>query len=1127
MAAQPDIARTDWLAEYPPPRSLALDQEALRIYEHSYYLGLITEGTGNPPITFSTVIAALLVGDDETSKWCASLAAANGPKPDAVFGEKSLDRARVEEIKRTSIGQPANVQLSSDKHLLTASARGVIGTAEEWAHRVGGTDIGVRHLVASYVLKPPVAHLKQMLGWGYQEANWREAFYAWVGERYSAERWEDSSHRPAPFRGLPAYEQTQVKGEALDYPGDDATLAVLARAAEYHARRSDRALQLQTVFYALVDHAEEHDAVRATVTPLAEATASLGGRFTAAREAFLGTASNAASPLGFSSLYIDPRVLNTLETARDLAIAAWHKGQHTPTVSALHLAGALLSRRVDGDIEFTALGLKPQELRLALIDHAQQHGESGDAWREVLGVEESGLIGRPVDLNSDEPEAAVRIDEPWATDPLLIRRDVESFGALLASKSLEPPLSIGLFGPWGSGKTTFLKRLQRSVKSRADLATKAMENGQSSPYVSEVVHIEFNAWHFAEGALTSSLVDTILRSLSKYIEGAEPVVGAAKTLQMRDKLESTTRRLEAATALERSARATVTTAEETLAGSLATAVSKSVSLRSAGRAAWAAARATFTGSRDVKESGVLEAVGDAVESVDGLNVRLAELRSRPARMLSDLGWPRTLAYAALVLVVPPMAAWFVHWIVPTNDITQALSAVTAAGSMVALWARAGARAVAKVDTVVGRVAAAYANEIDTNSNVATARAGLVAAEGSVATAVAGVEAARTELARAQTELANATLPAQMLQLVSGRIEDRSYSKELTTLSLARADLQVLSKLLYEQRTAPRPANGPKPVDRVILYIDDLDRCKAEDVVRVLQIVHMLLAFELFVVVVAVDANWVEQALRNSYMWLTRDEPVERDGKPVVSYRSGITPQDYLEKIFQISFWLEPMSSSRAASFLSSLVRPSMVETTGAAGASGTPLVTPPAAQSASKVDITAIELAYMKTLAAYLGPSPRRVKRLVNAYRLIKARMSDAQLDKFVGDRLSRDGQARSGPYQLVLGLLAIGTGAPSSSALILRELSQWDPRDSLDEVVRTFRENEHPDWAMAAQVIEMLTQTQPAADVSELRGWAGQVGRFLLKGPTDTRAVRLPVEEPPTPPEKVAAPMEPVVPAA
>src|SRR6185295_19764330 len=114
-----------------------------------------------------------------------------------------------------------------------------------------------------------------------------------------------------------------------------------------------------------------------------------------------------------------------------------------------------------------------------------------DVWREMLGEEETLLTGRPVELNSDEPEAVVRLDEAWTSDPLAIRPDVEAFAALLASRDLEPPLAIGLFGPWGSGKTTFLKRLGRAVERRAAEAKAAIDASQPTAYVSNVVHVDF------------------------------------------------------------------------------------------------------------------------------------------------------------------------------------------------------------------------------------------------------------------------------------------------------------------------------------------------------------------------------------------------------------------------------------------------------------------------------------------------------------------------------------------------------------------------------------------------------------------------------------------------------------
>src|SRR5262249_46380666 len=160
----------------------------------------------------------------------------------------------------------------------------------------------------------------------------------------------------------------------------------------------------------------------------------------------------------------------------------------------------------------------------------------------------------------------------------------------------------------------------------------------------------------------------------------------------------------------------------------------------------------------------------------------------------------------------------------------------------------------------------------------------------------------------------------------------------------------------------------------------------------------------------------------------------------------ITPQDYLEKIFQISFWLEPMTAARAAEYLKSLVR--------TPGRESGPVVGAPSG-GAGRGEILPVELDYMRALAAYVGPSPRRVKRLVNSYRLLKARMSDAQLGSFFR---ADEAEPRSGPYQMVIGLLVIGTGIPTSGAHILSELAECDPRDGLDVVIESFRARDHPD---------------------------------------------------------------------
>jgi KAP family P-loop domain len=92
------------------------------------------------------------------------------------------------------------------------------------------------------------------------------------------------------------------------------------------------------------------------------------------------------------------------------------------------------------------------------------------------------------------------------------------------------------------------------------------------------------------------------------------------------------------------------------------------------------------------------------------------------------------------------------------------------------------------------------------------------------------------------------------------------------------------------------------IERIILYIDDLDRCPEDKVVDVLLAIHLLLAFRLFVVVVGVDSRWLLHSLRlNSDVFEENANALQTDRAHWQS-----TPLNYLEKIFQIPFALQPM-----------------------------------------------------------------------------------------------------------------------------------------------------------------------------------------------------------------------------
>ena len=122
---------------------------------------------------------------------------------------------------------------------------------------------------------------------------------------------------------------------------------------------------------------------------------------------------------------------------------------------------------------------------------------------------------------------------------------------------------------------------------------------------------------------------------------------------------------------------------------------------------------------------------------------------------------------------------------------------------------------------------------------------------------------------------------------------------------------------------PVPGSNPRKVERIILYVDDLDRCPDKKVVEVLEAVHLLLAYPLFVVVVGVDPRWLAYSLTSIYPVLkeTASQSGDAAGPRGSADLWRPTPQNYLEKIFQIPFSLRPMTRTGYGKLVEGLFSP--------------------------------------------------------------------------------------------------------------------------------------------------------------------------------------------------------------
>ena len=164
---------------------------------------------------------------------------------------------------------------------------------------------------------------------------------------------------------------------------------------------------------------------------------------------------------------------------------------------------------------------------------------------------------------------------------------------------------------------------------------------------------------------------------------------------------------------------------------------------------------------------------------------------------------------------------------------------------------------------------------------------------------------------------------------------------------------------------------PPVVERLIFFIDELDRCDAKDIVLTLKALRTFLDAERCVFIVAADREAIEAALVEVEQWTPLD--------PERPYYA--TAGAYLDKIFQHQISLPPLRSRSLAKFARSL--------TVSSGGIWGELVD---ADSEPEQATPSLDLVLFTLIPSHVR-SPRRVKVLLNNFatnvRMVRSRLPD------------------------------------------------------------------------------------------------------------------------------------------
>ena len=631
-------------------------------------------------------------------------------------------------------------------------------------------------------------------------------------------------------------------------------------------------------------------------------------------------------------------------------------------------------------------------------------------------------------------------DSETGDDYLEIMQDVNAFARVIAAKSFEPPLAIALFGKWGSGKSFFMGKLKEQIIDLSETKTQGI-------YCKGIVHIHFNAWSYVDSNLWASIVTKIFEELNEYI---------SENSKSNDEKQAIEKQLTEQLSIAKEEIGLLQNKKNAVVGQIQSLKQKRKHIaeklddkinKVKTATVWKVIdNANKEFNAKTKILNALKANDSYLKSEDELKRIIPEKYwSNPEKTYQlaksrhtflkeffrrDKIWTNVLWLGGILLLIffSPVLLQLLSIQISKTDflIPQALLSLLITGGTV--WRRA--------ETVYHDLQPLVASFWNVKENhekkikeaISTFRQEEKALTLEIEKGKSEVLLIEEQIQKAETikadleyRINHAFATEALYSFIDRRSKSEDYKKHLGIISIIRKDFEILNSLFSDHNQETEKIRNAanefkskfkKPLERIVLYIDDLDRCPEENVVQVLEAVNLLMAFPLFVVVVGVDERWVKNALLKKHA-------IQFTGKLDGYADNGtglelIEPSNYLEKIFQIPFHLNDAKDASVKKMIGELARskaqskatieadnnaPKESTSIGKGAASGESTANHASTlnQSNNNQDehrlidkaetlvITDDEIALMQDMSEIIGNNPRAIKRFVNIYRIVKA----------------------------------------------------------------------------------------------------------------------------------------------
>ncbi|WP_419673713.1 P-loop NTPase fold protein [Aliarcobacter butzleri] len=606
------------------------------------------------------------------------------------------------------------------------------------------------------------------------------------------------------------------------------------------------------------------------------------------------------------------------------------------------------------------------------------------------------------------------------TDSLSIQKDVNAFAKLIAFKGTPTPLSIGIFGKWGSGKSFFMKKLSKQIDYFSKHTDKDI-------FYRDIIHVEFNAWHYSDTNLWASLVYKIFSDINEQKFNDKTNKNQLENEEVSglyEKLKSSQKKIQEKENEKDKINEKITTLKEE--------EKKQIE--------------NYQESKNkidlLKSPDYIKLVLDdsmIKEKIEGLKEKLEidkELNYHTIQNtyyeLKDI---TTKIRKAVLLLCndKKFRKVFLYLIIPLTILL-----FLGLKYLPDIWN------LTSIGVYLIPAVLAIQNKINTTIKPMVNNMNIILDKWDTIRAKKEIEENEKfrlekekqdeeykKLKKIEEEISNLNDLKQNIEneiedikngkffkkFISDKVTSSNYKKHLGLISLIRDDFLELQDFLLGNKN-----QGKNKIDRIVLYIDDLDRCNDNLVVDVLEAIHLLLAFKLFVVVVGVDPRWIEKSLENKFLNLSNTK---------------ITSKEYLEKIFQIPFKIKDLNKEDKQTLIQNILKDNIVEIKNEEirknGENNEKIVytninySPMTDEETNKlleiIDNAEVkdsiynihqelkllpeEAEYIEQLSNLFGNTPRTIKRYINIYRIIR---SHEDILELINDKTS--------DYKIILLLL-------------------------------------------------------------------------------------------------------------